>query len=66
MQAGVNWKLLSHVAEEGYEPVTEDAGHDAEVAEDRHQDDPAQDPDLQEQHGLIQRRIHLPEQPGSK
>ena len=45
--------------------MTEDAGHDAEVAEDRHQDDPAQDPDLQEQHGLIQRRIHLPEQPGS-
>ena len=46
--------------------MTEDAGHDAEVAEDRHQDDPAQDPDLQEQHGLIQRRIHLSQQPGSK
>ena len=46
MQTGVNWKLLSHVAEEGYEPVTEDAGHDAEVAEDGHQDYPAQDADL--------------------
>ena len=59
-------KLLFQKTKEGYEPVTEDAGHDAEVAEDRHQDDPAQDPDLQEQHGLTQRRIHLSQQPGSK